>query len=420
MHPDWCTGIELSSTGSNFQVTNGHGDLTFTIDADKKLTITGWAAPANELYLAGSMTNWGEGKEAMTLDEQTGKFAITKEMAAGAEFKFIDQDGTWIGGDADGNFIVQREQVVNGTELSLLLNAGNNFQIPVAGTWTLTVDKATMKLVVSGNWPAPKYAITVAECQNGTVTADQAEAEEGEEVTLTVNPDEGYALGTLTVMNGDTPVETTLNQETGKYTFGMPAAPVAVNATFQPLPVVLDGVAFATNVYASWYGNTDLALPEGITAYVVTAIDGDKAQIEPVDYIPAGVGVLLYSTTPAETVSARRYTGETATVTSMLQGGLEEMALTDGYVLYGNEFVRTLNGTLAAHRCYLPVAQSNGAPMRLRIVRASDIVTAINDVRVDGDGQVRYIDVNGRASDRPFSGINIVIGADGTVTKMVK
>ena len=240
VHPDWCTGIALAAgdAGSNFQVTNGSGDLTFTIDADKNLTITGWAAPANELYLAGNMTNWGEGKLAMTQGED-GKFSITQAMEAGAEFKFIDQDGTWIGGDAEGNFIVQREQVVNGTELSLLLNAGNNFQIPVAGTWTLTVDKETMKLVISGEWALPKYTITVTETENGTVVADKAEAEEGETVTLTVTPAEGYQLDALTVMNGEVEVEVVDN------TFTMPAGNVTVTATFAEIPPVLYTITVA-------------------------------------------------------------------------------------------------------------------------------------------------------------------------------
>ncbi|MBO4871107.1 MAG: hypothetical protein J5565_03890, partial [Muribaculaceae bacterium] len=185
-------------------------------------------------------------------------------------------------------------------------------------------------------------------------------------------------------------------------------------------PVVLDGVVFDGNAYATWFGNADLALPEGVTAYVVTAVNGDKTQIEAVDYIPANVGVLLYSTTSAEAVSTVPYTGETATVTSMLQGSVEDMEITDGYVLYNDAFVLIKAGTLAAHRCYLPVTNPAGAPMRLSIVRGNGVVTAITDVRSDANGNVRYIDMNGRVSDRPFNGINIVVNADGTVTKMVK
>ena len=265
------------------------------------------------------------------------------------------------------------------------------------------------------------YAVTIAEgIEHGTVEADKTEAQEGETVTLTVTPDEGYELDALEVIAGaDTPVETTLNTETGKYTFNMPAANVTVNATFGPVPVVLDGVVFAADTYASWFGDTDMALPEGVTAYAVTGIEDDKVLMEALAYIPANVGVLLYSTTPAETVSARPYTGETATVASMLQGGLEEMAITDGYVLYGDEFVRTLGGTLAAHRCYLPMpTNASGAP-RLRIILNDEIVTAVADIEAAQSGKVIYVDPMGRVSERPFNGFNIVVNGN-KVTKMVK
>ncbi len=41
VHPDWCTDIQLTTPGKNFEV-NGQGDLTFTVDKDMRLTITGW------------------------------------------------------------------------------------------------------------------------------------------------------------------------------------------------------------------------------------------------------------------------------------------------------------------------------------------------------------------------------------------
>ena len=57
-------------------------------------------------------------------------------------------------------------------------------------------------------------------------------------------------------------------------------------------PVLLEGVVFADGRnWATWYGDQDLALPEGVTAYVVTGISGDKATVEPLSYIPANVGV---------------------------------------------------------------------------------------------------------------------------------
>ncbi len=90
------------------------------------------------------------------------------------------------------------------------------------------------------------FAITLPESfENGSVTCDKTEAAEGETVTLTVMPDNGYELETLTVtpvdgepsgapmlrLSGGT-VELTPG-ENGTYTFAMPAAPVTVNATFK-------------------------------------------------------------------------------------------------------------------------------------------------------------------------------------------
>ncbi|MBR5102521.1 MAG: starch-binding protein, partial [Muribaculaceae bacterium] len=148
-------GTELSllsgDAGQNFQIPVAG---TWTLTADKenmKLVIAGeWVEPEvpNELYLIGSFNEWSEEtKVAMTLGED-GKFTVSQEMEAGAEFKLMDQDGNWIGAVSEGNFIVTKEQVEEGTELSLLSgDAGQNFQIPVAGTWTLTADKENMKLI---------------------------------------------------------------------------------------------------------------------------------------------------------------------------------------------------------------------------------------------------------------------------------
>ena len=78
--------------------------------------------------------------------------------------------------------------------------------------------------------PAPTtYAITVAEgLENGSVVADPAEAAEGAKVTLTITPADGYELDVLSVKNGEEDVEVAED-----YTFTMPAAAVAISATFK-------------------------------------------------------------------------------------------------------------------------------------------------------------------------------------------
>ncbi len=141
--------------------------------------------PEESLSLRGSFNEWGE--TAMTKGEN-GLWTITQEMAAGAEFKFYDEAGNWIGGEADGNFVVTKEQVENGTALTLLVGAGNNFQIPVAGTWTLTVNKAENTLVVSGEWPSdtPEQAMYLIGSFNEWNTDTQVAMTKGENGLWTV------------------------------------------------------------------------------------------------------------------------------------------------------------------------------------------------------------------------------------------
>ena len=100
--------------------------------------------------------------------------------------------------------------------------------------WALT--NVTLRPVV------PTFAIILPESfENGTVTCDKATAAQGETVTLTVTPNNGYELETLTVTTIlDAPVGAPLRAnvdltegENGTYTFAMPAAPVAVSATFK-------------------------------------------------------------------------------------------------------------------------------------------------------------------------------------------
>lgn len=76
------------------------------------------------------------------------------------------------------------------------------------------------------------YAITVKSAKNGDVTASHKFAAKGTTVTLTVDPDKGYVLDALTVLDGKDK-EIKLTEKNGKYTFTMPASKVTVEAMFK-------------------------------------------------------------------------------------------------------------------------------------------------------------------------------------------
>ena len=79
---------------------------------------------------------------------------------------------------------------------------------------------------------ATTYPITVKSAKNGDVTASHKTASKGTTVTLTVDPDKGYVLDTLTVLDGKDK-ELKLTEKNGKYTFTMPDSKVTVAATFK-------------------------------------------------------------------------------------------------------------------------------------------------------------------------------------------
>jgi len=75
---------------------------------------------------------------------------------------------------------------------------------------------------------APGPAITVTNSEHGTITADKATAEEGETVTLTITPEEGYVLKSVTI-NGSKD-EMVLGKS--EVSFTMPDEDVSVSAEF--------------------------------------------------------------------------------------------------------------------------------------------------------------------------------------------
>ena len=82
----------------------------------------------------------------------------------------------------------------------------------------------------------PSYRITVQPVEHGTIVSDLDTAEEGDTVTLTTKPAEGYLVDTLTVTSdasapGTVPVK---DMGEGIYTFSMPAGNVTVSGTMVP------------------------------------------------------------------------------------------------------------------------------------------------------------------------------------------
>ena len=80
---------------------------------------------------------------------------------------------------------------------------------------------------------ATAYPITVKSAKNGDVTASHRSAAKGTTVILTVDPDKGYVLDSLTVLDGKDKERKLTDKGDGKYSFIMPADKVTVEASFK-------------------------------------------------------------------------------------------------------------------------------------------------------------------------------------------
>ncbi|MGF0007655.1 S-layer homology domain-containing protein, partial [Eubacteriales bacterium SGI.150] len=114
------------------------------------------------------------------------------------------------------------------TVKAIAVNAGMNDSAIATATFT----KYSGGGGGGGGSYTPSYTVSVDKTEGGTITVSPKSASKGTTVTLTVEPDKGYTLETITVTdkNGDE-IELT-NKGNGKYTFKMPASKVYVEATF--------------------------------------------------------------------------------------------------------------------------------------------------------------------------------------------
>ena len=113
----------------------------------------------------------------------------------------------------------------------------------------------------------PTYSVTVDKTENGSVTVSPKNASKGDRVTVTVKPDSGYVLETLTVTDKNGNELTLKDKGNGKYTFTMPAGKVEVKATFMEDNSMLNFFYDVPN-NAYFYEAVKWAVKNGITTGV--------------------------------------------------------------------------------------------------------------------------------------------------------
>lgn len=149
---------------------------------------------------------------------------------------------------------------------------GIAFTMP-AGSVTVTVNWKSNSSGSSSSSDS-SYAVSSPSAKNGDVTISPKSAKKGDTVTVTVKPDSGYEVGSVTILDSKGNELKLTDKGDGKYTFTMPGSKVTVSAAFvekQAAPIFADVPADAYYVKA-----VEWAVKKGITNGKTDALFGSS------------------------------------------------------------------------------------------------------------------------------------------------
>ena len=107
------------------------------------------------------------------------------------------------------------------------------------------------------------YAVSAPSTKNGDVTVSPKNASKGDRVTITVKPDSGYEVGSVTVLDSKGNELKLTDKGDGKYTFTMPGSKVTVTAEFVEEQAASIFADVPTDVY--YAKAVEWAVKKGIT-----------------------------------------------------------------------------------------------------------------------------------------------------------
>lgn len=208
-----------------------------------------------------------------------------------------------IGEIANGTVTASVQLAEEGAEVTLTVKADAGYSldyIKVSGeAITVTDGIASFKMPandvdIEAAFKKVQYVVSIAEAAHGSVTANVKAADYGDKIELSVNPDFGYEVGSISV-NGEA-----LSAVDGAYSFDMPAKDVNISASFAVAAGAVteqapeNAISLSSEAYAGGIAEAKYVLSyeeDGVklVAYVKDAV------ILPIDGIGAYLGINSFS-----------------------------------------------------------------------------------------------------------------------------
>lgn len=215
------TGVTISGGSYYCPVNVGNAEGVITGGSFYRLVTVEKISDGTSAYISGGTF----------YDKLKGAYAETDYSIQGHEVTYMDGEDVYAMQVVNGKASAPDTPVKSGYRFVGWYN-GNakwDFDTPVTENLTLT---AKWEKIHTSAPSAPRYDVAVSDGAHGSVTVSPKSASKGSTVTVTVTPDKGYALETLTVTDKNGSALNLTDKGGGQYTFTMPSGPVTVAATF--------------------------------------------------------------------------------------------------------------------------------------------------------------------------------------------
>lgn len=244
------TGDPSSAYSGNYEITyegvNGttYGPTSTAPTNAGEYTVLIAIPDSDTTYFGSVKLNFSIGKAAATVKALERNIYVGEEIpdltnpVKGTDYEV---DGL-IGNDTLGGSISMKYQK-DGADVTPSSTMADEYDIVISGdieSGNYEVTYSNSKLTISnrsggGGGGVTTYQVDVEDTANGEVKSSHSRASRGTTVTLTVTPNEGYELASLTITKSNSEEVKFTDKGNGKFTFTMPGSKVTVEAVFKAI-----------------------------------------------------------------------------------------------------------------------------------------------------------------------------------------
>ncbi len=235
------TGTADAGSEIIYGKTSQSAAQSVTAGSDGRFTVSGTLAKGKNtgiLFLSAKDSAGSESAWQMAMITRQTRYAVTVNGS-------YDAQNSGAGSYAAGRVVTVRAGSRDGYTFNGWTSGSNVvFDDPSAEETAFTMPEGSV--TVTANWSRdggssssgrddsdPSYAVGIPDkTENGSVSVSPKNASQGDRVTVTVKPDEGYELDSLKVLDKNGKELELTDKGDGKFTFIMPAGKVEVKAVF--------------------------------------------------------------------------------------------------------------------------------------------------------------------------------------------